>query len=139
MDLNIKINHEKFHFGLFDKINSFTFSVVRMPDKSSNVTSSIVYSAIGAESLTTARVSNIPESFPTPIKPLIARMISQGVSIGKINSTILNFLNKHYSDCNNVSQSKRELLNLISYVINTYFLIHSGQPTTIAITMQIRQ
>ena len=51
LDLNIKIKHEKFHFGLFDKINSFTFSIVRTPDKSSNVTSSIVYSAIGAESL----------------------------------------------------------------------------------------
>ena len=51
LDLNIKIKREKFHFGLFDKINSFTFSIVRMPDKSSNVTSSIVYSAIGAESL----------------------------------------------------------------------------------------
>ena len=41
----------KFQFGLFDKRDSFPFSIIRMPDKSSNVPSTIVYSAIGAESL----------------------------------------------------------------------------------------
>ena len=29
--LNIKIKDEKFHFGLFDKRDSFPFSIVRMP------------------------------------------------------------------------------------------------------------
>ena len=84
-----------------------------MPDKSSNVLSSIVYSAIGAESLIIARASNNLESFSTAIKPLIGRMSRQGVSIGKINSSILQFFDKHHSDFN-VCQSKQELLNLIS-------------------------
>ena len=114
LDLNIKIKDWKFQFGLFDKRDSFPFSIVRMPDKSSNVSSSIVYSTIGAESLRIARASNNPESFSTAIKPLIARMSRQGVSIGKINSSILKFFNKHHSDFNNVCQSKQELLNLIS-------------------------
>ena len=114
MDLNIKIKVGKFHFGFFDKRDSFPFSIVRMPDKSSNVPSSIVYSAIGAESLRIARASNNPESFSTAIKPLIARMSRQGVSIGKINSSILKCFNKHHSDFNNVCESKQELLNLIS-------------------------
>ena len=85
-----------------------------MPDKSSNVPSSAVYSAIGAESLRPVRASNNPESFSTAIKPLIARMSGQGISIGKINSSILKFFNKHYSDFYNVCQSKEELLDLIS-------------------------
>ena len=114
LDLNIKIKDGKFRFGLFDKRDSFPFSIVRMPDKSSNVPSSIVYSAIGHESLRIARASNSPKSFSTAIKPLIARMNKQGVSIGKINSSILIFFNKHHSDFNNVCQSKQELLNLIS-------------------------
>ena len=114
LNLNIKIKDGKFHFGLFDKRGSFPFSIVRMPDKSSNVPSSIVYSAIGSESLRIAKASNNPESFSTAIKPLIAHMSRQGVSIGKINSSILKFLNKHLSDFNNVCQSKKELLNLIS-------------------------
>ena len=107
LDLNIKIKDEKFHFGLFDKRDSFLFSIVRMPDKSSNVPSSTVYSAIGAESLRIARASNNPESFSTAIKPLIAHMSRQGVSIGKINSSILKLFNKHHSDFNNVCQSKQ--------------------------------
>ena len=114
MDLNIKIKDGKFQFRLFDKRDSFPFSIVRMADKSSNVASSIVYSAIGAESLRTDRASNNPESFSTAIKPLIARMSKQGVSIGKINSSILKIFNKHHSDFNNICQSKQELLNLIS-------------------------
>ena len=83
---------KRFHFGLFNKRDSFPFSIVRMTDKSSNVTSSIVYSAIVAESLRIARASSNPESFSTSIKPLIARMSRQGVSIRKINNFILKFL-----------------------------------------------
>ena len=60
----------KFYFGLFDKRDSFPFSIVTMPDKSSNVPSGIVYSAIGAESLKISRASNNPESFSTAIKSL---------------------------------------------------------------------
>ena len=93
-----------------------------MPDKSSNVPSSIVYSANDAESLRIARASNNPESFSTAIKPLIACMSRQGVSIEKINSSILKSFNKDHSDFNNVYQSKQELLNLISYVTSRYFL-----------------
>ena len=114
LDLSIKIKDGKFQFGLFDKRDSFPFSIVRMPDKSSNVPSSIVLSSIGAESLRIARASNNPESFSSAIKPLIARMSRQGVSIGKINSSIPKSLNKHHSDFNNVCQSKQEFLNLIS-------------------------
>ena len=102
MDLNIKIKDGKFHFALFDKRDSFPFSIVRMPDKSSNTPSSIVYSTIGAESLRIARASNNPESFSTAIKPLISHMSRQGVSIGKINSSILKFFENHHSDFNNV-------------------------------------
>ena len=83
-----------------------------MPGKSNTVPFSKVYSAIGAESLRIARANNNPESFSTAMKPLIACMSRQGVSIGKINSSILKFFNKH-SDFN-VCQSKQELLNLIS-------------------------
>ena len=111
LDLNIKIKDGKFHFSLFDKRDSFPFSIVRMLDKSSNVPSSRVYSAIGAESLRIATASNNPESFFTAIKPLIAHMNWQGVSIGKRNSSFLKFFDKHHSDFNNVCQSKQELLN----------------------------
>ena len=114
MDLDIKIKDSRFYFGFFDKRDSFTFSIVRMPGKSSNVPSSIVYSAIGAEWFRIARANNNPEfSISIVIKPLIARISRQGVSIGKINSFILNFFNKHQVDFN-ACQSKQELVNLVS-------------------------
>ena len=89
-----------FHFGLLNKRDSFRFSIVRIPDNSSNVPSSIVYSATGAETLRIAKASYNPESFSTAIKPLIAHM-----------NRNFKIFNKHHS---NVCQSKQELLNLIS-------------------------
>ena len=83
MDLEIKIKDGKFHFGFFDKRDSFPFSIFRMSDKSSYVLYSTVYSATDTESLKIARASNNPESFSITVKPLIARMCTHGVSIGK--------------------------------------------------------
>ena len=91
MDLDIKIKDGKFHFGFSDK-RLISFFNCQNPDKSSNVPSSAVYSAIGAESLRIAGARSDPESFSTAIKPLIACMSRQKVSIAKINSVILNFL-----------------------------------------------
>ena len=68
LDLNIKIKDGKFHFGFFGKTDLFHFSNIRMPDKSSNVPSRIVYSAIGGESLRRVRANNNPASFSTAIK-----------------------------------------------------------------------
>ena len=68
-----------------------------MPDNSSNVPSSIVYSAIGAE------------SFSTAIKPLVVRMSRQE----GINNVLRNDFYKHQADFN-ICQSKQELRNSIS-------------------------
>ena len=58
------MNDGKFHFGLFDKRDSFLFSIVRMPEKSSNAPSSIAYSAVGTESLRVARAVTILNNSP---------------------------------------------------------------------------
>ena len=91
MDLGIKIRDEKFQVDLFDKRDIFPFSIVRRPQKSSYVQSSIVFSAIGAESLGITRASSNPDSFFTAIKPLISLIYWQWVSNGKIKSVILKF------------------------------------------------
>ena len=78
-----------------------------MLDNSSNVPSNTVYSAIGAELLRIARASNNLKSFATAIKPFIACMSRQGVSIGKINGSVQKNFNKHQANFNNVFQSKQ--------------------------------
>ena len=96
LDLNIKIKDGKFHFGLFDKRDSFPFPIIRIPDKSSNVPSSLVDFTIAIELLRNARATNNPASLSTAIKPLIACMNWQWVSIGKMNNSILKSFNKHH-------------------------------------------
>ena len=96
------------------KETHFPFSIARMPDKSSNVPSSTVCSAIVAESSRIARASNNTESFFTAFKAHIARMSRQEVSIEKTISVILKFFNKHQGDFNNVCQKKQELQHLVS-------------------------
>ena len=50
-------------------------------------------------------------------------MSRQGVSIRKINSSILKIFNKHQEDLNNVCQSKQELLNLIFGIYKDIFVL----------------
>ena len=52
-----------------------------MPDRSSNISFIIFYSAIGAESLRIARASDNPDLFSLKTKPLTTCMNSQWVSI----------------------------------------------------------
>ena len=81
LDLDFKIKDGEFHVNFFNKKFSFPFSIVRMSDRSGNISSNIVHSSIRAESLRIARASNNPDLFFLVIKPLISRMGSQRVSI----------------------------------------------------------
>ena len=58
LDLDIKIKNHKFQIDLFDKRDSFPFSIVRMPEKSRNIPSNIAYMSIGADCLRIARACN---------------------------------------------------------------------------------
>ena len=57
-----------------------------MPDKSSNVTSSIVYFAIGAASLKIVKVSNNPELSSQQLNRFLPVKNKHWRIIGKINS-----------------------------------------------------
>ena len=92
--------------------DTFSFSIVRMPDKSSNVSFSAVYSGIGGELLRITSASYNTESFSTAIKPL------------HLVTLIINIYIYIYIYTN----------------IYIYIYIHSGQPIiSVAIAMQIRR
>ena len=63
---------------LSDKGDSFPFSIVRIPEKSSNIPSNIFCMSIGAEYLRIARACNNQNSFLNSINSLVRRMNSQG-------------------------------------------------------------
>ena len=71
MDLDIKIKNGKFWFGLFNKKKLISVSVVRMQYMPNNVLFSTVYS----------KASSKPKSLFTAIKPRIACVSRQGISI----------------------------------------------------------
>ena len=60
---------KKFQIDLFDKRQSAPLSIVRMPEKSSNILSIIFYISIGAECLRIARACNNQNSFLNSINP----------------------------------------------------------------------
>ena len=78
LELYIKIKSNKYETDLLDERNSFPFSIVRMPEKSSNIFSNTFYMSRGAECLRIAGACNNQNSFLNSINPLVRRMISQG-------------------------------------------------------------
>ena len=70
-----------FQVDLFDKTDSFHFSLVQMPDKSIHYHLMQFYYANSAESCRIARASKKPDSFSTASKILITRMNRQWVYI----------------------------------------------------------
>ena len=78
LDLQINLLDGKFRTSLFDKRDSFPFSIVRMPYKSSNIPSRIFYASLGAEILRIGRTTMTLECFVASSKCLIGRMIKQG-------------------------------------------------------------
>ena len=55
LDLDIKIEDDKFVYKLYDKRDEFPFFVVRMPDRRSNIPSYIFYGTIRSEIIRIAR------------------------------------------------------------------------------------
>jgi len=114
LDLHICIKDDKFQVGLFDKRDNFPFSIVRMPDKASNMPSKIFYSSIDAEILRIARASNNSNSFFSSVKPLITRMCKQGACKQRTSNILKNFFNQHSLDFQYVVKNVHELLTILS-------------------------
>ena len=85
LDLDISIRGRSFNTSLYDKRDSFPFSIVRMPFKCSNIPSKIFYSTIGAEILRIGRASSTVEPFIKSAKSIIEQMKDQGAHPKKID------------------------------------------------------
>ena len=116
MDLDIKIKDRKFQVSLFDKRDSCTVFVVKMPGRSRYAQFNIftLYSAMGTESLGNTRASNNTDSFLTAIKLPAAHISKNGAPIENINHITVNFVNKYQVDF------KQELLHLTSNIIKMF-------------------
>ena len=88
LDLKIELLGRSFQTSLFDKRDSFPFSIVRMPYKCSNIPSKTFYATIGAEILRIGRASSSLDSFCCAGKQIIQRMLRQGADLNKLKKTL---------------------------------------------------
>ena len=113
LDLQIRIENGKFLVGLFDKRDGFPFNIVRMPYKSSNLPTSIFYSAIGAETLRIARASNNADSFFSAVQPLLTRMMKQGANRHRLSHVVCKFYNRHNLYFKSIIGNLQELISVL--------------------------
>ena len=92
LDLDLTLNEKQVDIKLYDKRDSFPFSIIRLPFASSNIPSYMFYASIGAEILRIGRVSTSQDSFYKSAKAILTRAIKQG---GKSNG-LRNALKKIY-------------------------------------------
>ena len=84
LDLNLTNTDGQVDVKLYDKRNSFPFSIVRLPFASSNIPSAVLYNSIGAEILRIGRVSSNLENFKTDSQKVLQRAINQGAKKFKL-------------------------------------------------------
>ena len=95
LDLCISIKGRSFETSLYDKRDSFPFSIVRMPFKSSNIPSKIFYASIGAEILRIGRASTSSYSFTCAAKLVVQRMLKQGANTKGLTKVLKRTFGRH--------------------------------------------
>ena len=88
LDIDLRNVEGRLDVRLFDKRDSFSFEIVRLPFCSSNMPSSMFYSCFGAELIRIARVSSNLENFSTAGKALLERVLKQGAKIPRLEKTL---------------------------------------------------
>ena len=78
LELDILVKEDIYVYKLFDKRDDFPFSIVRMPDLTGNIPSSMYYGSIMSEFLRIARCTLLLSDFIPRAKKLFVRMATQG-------------------------------------------------------------
>ena len=115
LELDIVIQNNIFVHKLFDKRDAFPFSIVRMPDLSSNIPSNIFYGSVFSELLRTTRATLLFDDFVPRASQLYHRICLQGGSKAKLNLQIRKAIRKYPSVFEKFNTTPD---NVISKIIN---------------------
>ena len=96
LDLDLKVENRIFNSWLYDKRDTFHFSVVRMPYKCSNMPYKMFYSTISAEVLRICRATSSYSFFLDSVKKLISRMSKQGADTAGIKKVVTKMMCRHW-------------------------------------------
>ena len=95
LELDITAEDNIFIYKLFDKRDDFPFSIVRMPDLTGNIPSTMFYGSIMSEFLRIARCTLLLKDFVPRAKSLFDRMVNQGGTKNKVLRQIRKAMLRH--------------------------------------------
>ena len=99
---------------LYDKRNSFPFSIVRMPHADSNIPQNIFYSAIKGEFLRIARSTLLINDLVPKAKELLKRMESQGSRSVPTKRSLRKIILTHQEDFQHFHIPYERLIDLLT-------------------------
>ena len=115
LDLDIKIDSRTFHTHIYDKRNSFPFSIIRMPYRDSNIPSRMFYGCIGAEIQRIARTTTDKMMFIDHTNILLKRIKSQGSCPMFVKRMLNKTYGRHFSVFNMFSDTASSFVDLFNY------------------------
>ena len=95
LDFQLTIQEGNISTQLYDKRDSYSFKIVRLPYKSSTLPSKMFFSTISAELLRICRATSLLPSYIETAKTLITRMKRQGADNMGIKNSIRKMVYRH--------------------------------------------
>ena len=114
LDLDISVVDNRFIYKLYDKRDNFNFFIVRMPQVSSNIPSSVFYGSALSEFLRIARCTLLFEDFCRKAVELFKRMLKQGGDKNTLVNQIKKAYHRHQEAFLKFNVSLNEMIGVIS-------------------------
>ena len=111
LNLDITIKDGIFVYKLYDKRDTFPFSIVRMPYTSSNIPVNTFYSAMVGEFLRIARSTLLYEDFLPKAIELIHRLNNQGAKGKLATRNIQKVMHRHQDDFSGFGVDFQQIIN----------------------------
>ena len=114
LELDILVKEDIFVYKLFDKRDDFPFSIVRMPDLTGNIPSSMYYGSIMSEFLRIARCTLLLSDFVPRAKKLFLRMADQGGTKNRVLQQIKKAMLRHPGPFRKYQTDCKTIISLIT-------------------------
>ena len=117
LDLGFQVEDRIFKSNLYDKREAFQFSVIRMPNKSSNMPYKMFYSTISAEILRICRATSHYPSFINSVRKLIIKMRKQGAQTRGISKFVTKMMLRHWDPFRKFALSPEKKASDVSSIV----------------------
>jgi hypothetical protein len=91
LDLSLEIKNGKIHTSLFDKRDTFGFTIVNFPDLSGNIPARSSYGVFTSQLIRYARCCEELSDFKQRTSILIDRLVNQHFAINRLKTTFEKF------------------------------------------------